>query len=89
MKNCYRNFCYDPVSARFIQIDPIGLVAGDTNLYRYVFNNPINLRDPSGKFWQFFIGAAIGAAPGIIAGDYQSAVVGGGLDLGAKNACGF
>lgn len=73
----YRARSYDPVSARFIQIDPIGLVAGDTNLYRYVFNNPINLRDPSGKFWQFFIGAAIGAAPGIIAGDYQSAVVGG------------
>lgn len=48
MKNYYRNFCYDPVSARFIQKDPIGLRAGDTNLYRYVGNNPVNFTDPLG-----------------------------------------
>lgn len=50
MKISYRNFCYDPVSGRFIQKDPIGLAAGDTNLYRYVGNNPMNFSDPSGLY---------------------------------------
>lgn len=55
MKNCYRNFCYDPVSARFIQKDSIGLAAGDTNLNRYVGNSPVNLIDPLGLILkQFF-----------------------------------
>lgn len=48
MKNCYRSICYDPVPGRFIQKDPIGLNAGDTNLYRYVGNNPQNNIDPTG-----------------------------------------
>ncbi|MBN2653815.1 MAG: hypothetical protein JXR79_01690, partial [Nitrospirae bacterium] len=28
--------------------DPIGFESGDTNHYRYVFNNPVNYIDPSG-----------------------------------------
>lgn len=49
MRNYYRSKCYDPYSGRFIQKDPIGLKAGDTNLYRYVGNNPINRIDPTGN----------------------------------------
>lgn len=48
MRNYYRIKCYDPVSARFIQKDPTGLNGGDTNFYRYVFNNPVNFIDPKG-----------------------------------------
>jgi RHS repeat-associated protein len=41
---------YDPTPGRFISEDPIKLSGGDTNLYRYVYNNPTNLVDPSGLY---------------------------------------
>ncbi len=44
----YRARAYDSTIGRFLQKDPIGLVSGDPNLYRYVFNRPLTLRDPSG-----------------------------------------
>jgi RHS repeat-associated protein len=44
----YRLRYYDPETGRFLTPDPMGFAAGDTNLYRYVFNNPTNLTDPYG-----------------------------------------
>lgn len=44
----YRARYYDPQNGRFLSSDPIGLESGDTNLYRYVFNNSVKLSDPSG-----------------------------------------
>ncbi|MGB2677462.1 MAG: RHS repeat-associated core domain-containing protein [Candidatus Acidiferrum sp.] len=44
----YRARYYDPQSGRFISEDPIGFDGGDVNVYRYSFNNPIVLVDPSG-----------------------------------------
>ncbi|MCH8990512.1 MAG: DUF2163 domain-containing protein, partial [Acidobacteria bacterium] len=44
----YRARYYDAETGRFLVEDPIGFAAGDVNLYRYVFNNPTNLTDPSG-----------------------------------------
>jgi RHS repeat-associated protein len=44
----YRARYYHPTLQRFISEDPIGLAGGDTNVYSYVFNSPIELRDPSG-----------------------------------------
>ena len=38
----------DPI--RFQGKDPIACSSGDTNLYGYVLNNPINSSDPDGKF---------------------------------------
>lgn len=40
---------YDPTVGEFIQEDPIGFKAGDTNLMRYVFNQPTRWTDPSGE----------------------------------------
>lgn len=37
------------MTGRFLSEDPIGFMSGDTNFYRYVGNNPIRDRDPSGK----------------------------------------
>jgi RHS repeat-associated protein len=45
----YRSCYYDPLVGRFIREDVIGFGAGDTNLYRYVGNSPVNAIDPSGK----------------------------------------
>lgn len=39
---------YDPNLGRFVSEDPIGFFAGDVNLYVYVKNKPVMLRDPSG-----------------------------------------
>jgi RHS repeat-associated protein len=39
---------YDPASGRFVSRDPIGFAAGDTNIYRYVGNEPTDFSDPSG-----------------------------------------
>ena len=43
-----RNRIYDPRLGRFTQVDPISLIGGDINLYRYVANSPVLLTDPSG-----------------------------------------
>ncbi|MBI3478006.1 MAG: RHS repeat-associated core domain-containing protein [Acidobacteria bacterium] len=39
---------YDPVLGRWTAKDPILFAGGDTNLYGYVLNDPVNLFDPSG-----------------------------------------
>jgi RHS repeat-associated protein len=46
--NYYRARYYDASNGRFISEDPLEFGAGDSNLNRYVFNNPVNAIDPSG-----------------------------------------
>jgi RHS repeat-associated protein len=43
----YRARWYDPGLRRFTSEDPIG-ISGGLNLFAYVGNDPVNLRDPSG-----------------------------------------
>jgi RHS repeat-associated protein len=56
----YRNRAYSVALGRFLQTDPIRFEGRDLNLYRYVANNPLSGRDPSGlikcakPFWDFF-----------------------------------
>jgi RHS repeat-associated protein len=40
---------YDAAIGRFTSQDPKGFAAGDTNLHRYVGNEPVNLTDTSGE----------------------------------------
>jgi RHS repeat-associated protein len=44
----YRARYFDPQAGRFLSEDPIGFSGGDSNLYRYVSNSPLNGTDPSG-----------------------------------------
>jgi RHS repeat-associated protein len=44
----FRNREYSPTLGRFVQRDPIGFAAGDTNIYRSVSDSPENFTDPSG-----------------------------------------
>jgi len=45
----YRARYYDGTIGRFTSEDPLGLSAGDVNLYRYVSNRPTAASDPSGR----------------------------------------
>lgn len=75
--NDFRNRVESHSLGRWAQLDPMGLAAGDTNLYRYILNNPINGTDPTGEFpWLWCgIGAAIGLGQALL-GD----LFGGNLD---------
>lgn len=44
----FRERWLDPSSAVWLAVDPLGYYAGDTNLSRYVGNDPANAIDPSG-----------------------------------------
>jgi uncharacterized protein RhaS with RHS repeats len=47
---------YDPTVGRWLSRDPIG-EEGGTNLYGYIFNNPIGLIDPLGLDAVFLVGS--------------------------------
>ena len=77
---------YDAAIGRFVSQDPKGFAAGDTNLYRYVSNDPTESVDPSGEdragMWGgvaggigggLLVGGLIGGWPGAIIG----AIIGG------------
>jgi len=50
---------YDPATGRWLQRDPIGFDGGDTNLYVYVANDPVNLIDPFGLDYILFDGTRL------------------------------
>jgi uncharacterized protein RhaS with RHS repeats len=43
---------YDPETGRWTAVDPVLFASGQTNLYAYVANDPVNLVDPSGLLSQ-------------------------------------
>src|SRR5262249_55984980 len=46
--NFMRARFYADAEGRYVSEDPIGFVGSDANLFRYVFNDPVNLIDPLG-----------------------------------------
>ncbi len=62
----YRARYYSPTLQRFISEDPIG-IKGGINQYVYADNNPISLRDPSGKNPLAIAGCLLGAGAGAFA----------------------
>lgn len=53
---------YDARVGRWTSTDPIGFLGGDTNLYAYSLNDPVNHIDPSGLAWWWLTGRALVAA---------------------------
>ena len=61
----YRARYYDPTAGRFTREDPLGFYGGDVNLYRYVWNSPLNFSDPIGE-----LGVGVSASGSAEAGAY-------------------
>ena len=61
---------YDPQAAAWIQKDPILFAGGDTNLYGYAVNDPINIIDPTG-LWGMQIGVGFGGMSATAGGSFS------------------
>jgi len=69
----YRARYLHPTFGRFVSEDPLGMGAGDPNLYRYVGGDPVNATDPSGLVPPVVAACAGGAILGAgatIVGDF-------------------
>ncbi len=51
---------YDPDLGRWTAKDPIGFAGGDTNLYGYCLNDPVNWIDPLGLYTEVIIWQPVG-----------------------------
>ena len=75
----YRARYYDSDTGRFLSEDPIRFRAGDQNLFRYILNNPLNLRDPFGliKATSPIKGVIAGGVGELVGGLIGAAIFGG------------
>ena len=78
---------YDPDTGRWAARDPIGFAGGDTNLYGYVFSDPVNFIDQTGESPVIVVGVATGASF-IIGGAIRAAQGGSFFEGGVAAATG-
>lgn len=69
---------YDPETGRWVTKDPIGFAGGDTNLYSYSLQDPVNSVDPEGTD-KISDKKLLDGAPGTLGG--------GGAGLGGAKNC--
>jgi RHS repeat-associated protein len=76
---------YDPLTGRWISKDPILFMGGETSLYGYAGNDPINFIDPSGLYClsNRAISVISNALAGALAGAAATSETGPGAILGA------
>jgi RHS repeat-associated protein len=73
---------YTAADGRFFTQDPLSFTAGDTNLYRYVRNTPLNAVDPNGMDgWGALGGGTVGVPVGGLAGAAGTFLVVGSIAL--------
>ena len=82
---------YDPETGRFVNADDVGLLGanGDFagyNLFNYCGNNPIARKDGNGFFWNYVVGAVVGAAISAITTAIDIAEKEGASAFSSKNA---
>ena len=77
---------YDPDVGRWTAKDPIFFAGGDTDLYGYVLNNPVNFIDPKGLFLKTALSAFgqvanvfLAGGEGALIGSITGGVIGGAL----------
>jgi RHS repeat-associated protein len=73
----YRTRYYSPSIGRFISEDSIGFAGGNTNLYTYVLNDPVNWTDPLGLVRWDDAGSAFAGLVGNSLGVLGGAALGG------------
>ena len=69
----YRARQVEPTVGRFVSEDPSRFAAGDSNLYRYVFNGPLSATDPTGEV---FTGALLSSFGSRLLGGFVGGVLG-------------
>ena len=75
---------YDAEVGRWTAVDPILFAGGDTNLYGYVLNDPVNFRDSDGLIPTAVVGALVGGATA-----FASTLISGGTVGEAATAAAF
>jgi RHS repeat-associated protein len=78
---------YDPEIGRWTAKDPIGFEGGDTNLYGYILNDPVNFIDPLG-LWTFSIQFDVYAQNGVRGSSSYGVIIDDQFNIGVYNTSG-